>query len=354
KVWVAAIMRGQNKDILAVQSLRNLIMASSILASTCVAIIFGFIGKLLIGCPSMLTYLGAAFLATVVSHPESVATNGNPLGSQFGFALDQLFGTKVMMLLIVFCVAFFCFAQSMRFYNHVGLVININISIEELEDAFRLKESHLPDEEDDHGRFSEDHSTHVDISDSRKGRSPIKARPHTDEITRERAESKRSFSNLDALNVRDASPLKRFSTVDKHSDTQHRRDRHLNAHSRAANVEFVARMLNRGSMFYTLGMRGYYISFPVMGYLWGPWALLLTTLLLVFILRIVDFNLETLSPTQFREEQSKLDADVQGAKSFDKGHGKTVAGPSKVGDQGGIVRQKSGLREMDDGTVLNV
>ncbi|ORY33605.1 hypothetical protein BCR33DRAFT_723177 [Rhizoclosmatium globosum] len=319
KVWVAAIMRGQNKDILAVQSLRNLIMASSILASTCVAIIFGFI----------------AFLATVVSHPESVATIGNPLGSQFGFALDQLFGTKVMMLLIVFCVAFFCFAQSMRFYNHVGLVININISIEELEDAFRLKESHLPDEEDDHGRFSEDHSTHVDISDSRKGRSPIKARPHTDEITRERAESKRSFSNLDALNVRDA-------TVDKHSDTQHRRDRHLNAHSRAANVEFVARMLNRGSMFYTLGMRGYYISFPVMGYLWGPWALLLTTLLL------------TLSPTQFREEQSKLDADVQGAKSLDKGHGKSVAGPSKVGDQGGIVRQKSGLREMDDGTVLNV
>ncbi|KAI9346258.1 hypothetical protein BDR26DRAFT_128041 [Obelidium mucronatum] len=115
KAWVAAIMKG-HKDILAVQSLRNLIMASSILASTCVAIIFGFI----------------AFLATVVSHPESVDSNGNPMGSQFGFVLDHLFGVKVMMLLVVFCVAFFCFAQSMRFYNHVGLVININLSQEEL------------------------------------------------------------------------------------------------------------------------------------------------------------------------------------------------------------------------------
>ncbi|KAI8829807.1 hypothetical protein BJ741DRAFT_538311 [Chytriomyces cf. hyalinus JEL632] len=189
KAWVAAIMRGK-KDILAVQSLRNLIMAASILASTCVIIMLGII----------------AFLATVISRPESVDSDKNPLGSQFGFFLDHLFGAKVMGLLVVFCASFFCFAQSMRFYNHVGMVININISAEELEESMHL---------------SPHHST---------------------------------------------------------------------------NVDFVARLLNRGSMYYTFGMRGYYFSFPIMAYLWGPWSLLVATVLLMFTLRVVDFNADVVSP----------------------------------------------------------
>ncbi|KAJ3027858.1 UNVERIFIED_CONTAM: hypothetical protein HDU68_002947 [Siphonaria sp. JEL0065] len=268
KAWVCAIMKG-NKDILAVQSLRNLIMASSILASTCVAIIFGFI----------------AFLATVVSHPESVDVNGNPLGSQFGFALDSLFGPKVMVLLLVFCIAFFCFAQSMRFYNHVGMVININLSEEEMEECFHLSpavtDAHLDDCGDvDDGHHSDDQT---DLESVR-----------CDESLSTKRRSARSQETIRLQQRRD-SPAKR-------------RERHAKVHARASQIDFVARMLNRGAMFYTLGMRGYYISFPIMAFLWGPWALLGTTILLVGILRIVDFNLETLSPAGSSAERETKEA----------------------------------------------
>ncbi|KAJ3062614.1 hypothetical protein HDU98_001514 [Podochytrium sp. JEL0797] len=297
KAWVAAVMK-DHKDILAVQSLRNLIMAASILASTCVAIIFGFI----------------AFLATVVSHPDTTQTAGNPLGNQFGFVLDELFGTKVMLLLIFFCVAFFCFAQSMRFYNHVGMVINIDLTNAELEEylclgpAARDDESDTCDHHDSHSEtaLAEHCATRVDISTSPRAsstlvRTSVQTNPNSTEP---------HHANAADLVHRTASPLKsikRFSTFDntrqveshRHDSPSRRRERHLNVRARAVKVDFVARMLNRGSMYYTLGMRGYYIAFPAMAYLWGPWALLGTTVLLVGILRVVDFNLEDLSPAEF-------------------------------------------------------
>ncbi|KAJ3080385.1 hypothetical protein HDU99_008527 [Rhizoclosmatium hyalinum] len=275
KAWVATIMRGKNKDILAVQSLRNLIMASSILGSTCVVIIFGFI----------------AFLATVVSHPETTDSKGNPLGSQFGFVLDDLFGPKVMTLLVVFCVAFFCFAQSMRFYNHVGLVINIQMSAEELEEAFHLSPSESSTDDCDH---HDEPSGPVDL---------VRTESH--------ASMKLEFPNKRSRSPERGSIMTRLNHRGRLSESQ-RRQRHLNVHALAANIEFVARMLNRGSMYYTFGMRGYYISFPVMAYLWGPWALFGTTILLIVILRAVDFNLETLSPTlRGAAEKSKLNADAK-------------------------------------------
>ncbi|KAJ3328740.1 hypothetical protein HDU76_009378 [Blyttiomyces sp. JEL0837] len=51
--------------------------------------------------------------------------------------------------------------------------------------------------------------------------------------------------------------------------------------------------MNRGSLFYTFGMRGYYLSFPVMAFLWGPWFLLAGTIGLIVVLRSVDFQGES-------------------------------------------------------------
>ncbi|KAI9346259.1 hypothetical protein BDR26DRAFT_916677 [Obelidium mucronatum] len=297
RAWVAAIMKGSNKDILAVQSLRNLIMASSILASTCVAIIFGFI----------------AFLATVVSHPETVDTTGNPMGSQFGFVLDKLFGPKVMMLLIVFCVAFFCFAQSMRFYNHVGMVININLSAQELEECLNLgqNDNALPTTEQEPEKernLTVEHPIQIDTDANRNAldmdsvsiRETNTTNTTTNNNNHARAILSRNQSSESILSLRrntaTSGSRRRQGSVPRHQQQQDMRDRQLKVHALASRIEFVARMLNRGSMFYTLGMRGYYISFPVMAYLWGPWALLGTTVLLVGILRVVDFNLEALSP----------------------------------------------------------
>ncbi|KAJ3242098.1 hypothetical protein HDU81_007852 [Chytriomyces hyalinus] len=265
KAWVAAIMRGK-KDILAVQSLRNLIMASSILASTCVIIMLGII----------------AFLATVISRPESVDSDKNPLGSQFGFFLDHLFGAKVMGLLVVFCASFFCFAQSMRFYNHVGMVININISAEELEESMHLS-PHVSEDESSEMHF---HETDMTAGDSRSTQVPM---PHHQQQQQPR---------LSATLHPNASPIisSRTKRADPAARARRKRARHLAACALVANVDFVARLLNRGSMYYTFGMRGYYFSFPIMAYLWGPWSLLAATILLMFTLRVVDFNADVLSP----------------------------------------------------------
>ncbi|KAJ3176685.1 hypothetical protein HK101_010383 [Irineochytrium annulatum] len=159
RVWVASIML-RKRDILAVQTLRNWIMAASMLASTSVIIIFGFV----------------AFLSTVVSHNDTTDATTNPLAFTFFFVLDGLFPLKVdgrghlvvdwslkavprrtlpqfvfvtvfslyahnptsaypqqvLLLLFAYCFAFICFAQAMRFFNHVGLVINVNLSDSEL------------------------------------------------------------------------------------------------------------------------------------------------------------------------------------------------------------------------------
>ncbi|KAI9346257.1 dynein heavy chain and region D6 of dynein motor-domain-containing protein [Obelidium mucronatum] len=45
-----------------------------------------------------------------------------------------------------------------------------------------------------------------------------------------------------------------------------------------------------------------------MAFLWGPWALLGTTVLLVGILRVVDFNLEALSPVNYRESKESRES----------------------------------------------
>ncbi|KAJ3027857.1 UNVERIFIED_CONTAM: hypothetical protein HDU68_002946 [Siphonaria sp. JEL0065] len=269
-------MKSTNKDILAVQSLRNLIMASSILASTCVAVIFGFI----------------AFLATLVSHPESVDSNGNPLGSQFGFALDALFGPKVMLLLVVFCVAFFCFAQSMRFYNHVGMVININLHGDELEEAMNPSPRILETTPDSDKELSPSENPFNQQSDS----GSIRLGLDNEMASRENTLNRHAKAILRNQSSESVLSLRRHSRPKSIPRLQEDRERRKKVHALASRIEFVARMLNRGSMFYTLGMRGYYISFPIMAFLWGPWALLGTTVLLVAILRVVDFNLEALNP----------------------------------------------------------
>ncbi|KAJ1564250.1 hypothetical protein HK405_015404 [Cladochytrium tenue] len=106
RAWVASVML-KKQDILAVQSLRNWVMAASALASVAIAIVFGFV----------------AFVANVATHAETTAED-NPLHSDFGFILDDLFIYKVLVILSVNFAAFFCFLNAIRFYNHVALVIN--------------------------------------------------------------------------------------------------------------------------------------------------------------------------------------------------------------------------------------
>ncbi|KAJ3068700.1 hypothetical protein HDU98_008180, partial [Podochytrium sp. JEL0797] len=185
------------------------------------------------------------------------------------------------------------------------MVININLTNEELEECFHLAppaiiQSESPMDEDDEdmatgvgprgvadgGRHSEDHADSIRFS-------PLPAH------------MRKTFEQGSVLSrTADRFHNNTHHHRGKHNSSELRCERYLNVRARAVKIDFVARMLNRGSMYYTLGMKGYYIAFPAMAYLRGRWTLLGTTVLLMGILRIVDFHLEDLSPAEFELDES--------------------------------------------------
>ncbi len=101
-MWVKGIMRGK-RDILAVQTLRNQVMAATFLASTAILISLGSIG--------------AAFRPGVYS---GISHALNLLGTR----TETLWMFKLMLMSMVFFVSFFNFTLSIRYYNHAGFMIN--------------------------------------------------------------------------------------------------------------------------------------------------------------------------------------------------------------------------------------
>lgn len=104
RLWVENIMRNAAKDIMAVQTLRNFIMAPSLMASTAALLIMG-----------TLTLSGQA---------ENIAHSWHLL-SLGGSHSTELWILKVMLLLVDFIVAFFAFAMSVRLANHVLFMVNV-------------------------------------------------------------------------------------------------------------------------------------------------------------------------------------------------------------------------------------
>ena len=105
RLWVEHVMRSNSaKDIMAVQTLRNFIMAPSLMASTAALLIIG-----------TLTLSGQA---ENISHSWHVLSIG-------GSHATALWILKVMLLLVDFIVAFFAFAMSVRLANHVLFMVNV-------------------------------------------------------------------------------------------------------------------------------------------------------------------------------------------------------------------------------------
>ena len=91
------------RDILAVQTLRNQVMAATFLASTAILISLGL--------------LNAAFrpgIFSEISHALNLV----------GTTSETLWMFKLMLLGIIFFVTFFNFTLSIRYYNHAGIMIN--------------------------------------------------------------------------------------------------------------------------------------------------------------------------------------------------------------------------------------
>jgi len=103
RLWVQSVM-AERRDVLAVQTLRNWIMAASFLASTAFLISVGLL----------------SFLLTAGDVPKFVHRL-NLLGT----TSEQIVVTKILILLINFFIAFFNCTQAIRYYNHVALDINV-------------------------------------------------------------------------------------------------------------------------------------------------------------------------------------------------------------------------------------
>jgi uncharacterized membrane protein len=101
--WVQTVME-ERRDILAVQTLRNWVMASSFLASAAILIGLGV--------------LNAAFRTDRISEITSAL-------NFFGTKNETLWMIKLLALSVVFFFAFFNFALSIRYYNHASFAINV-------------------------------------------------------------------------------------------------------------------------------------------------------------------------------------------------------------------------------------
>ncbi|XP_042038026.1 uncharacterized protein LOC121783907 [Salvia splendens] len=102
KFWVAAIMKDDKKNILAVQTLRNTIMGSTLMATTSI--------------------LMSSALAAVISSTYSIKKplNDNVYGAHGEFMV----ALKYASLLLIFLFSFICHSLSIRFINQVNFLIN--------------------------------------------------------------------------------------------------------------------------------------------------------------------------------------------------------------------------------------
>jgi len=102
QMWVTGVMKDK-RDILAVQTLRNQVMAATFLASTAILICLGS--------------FSAAFRPGVFNEVSHAL---NLLGTK----TEILWMFKLMLLGILFFATFFNFTLTIRYYNHVGFMIN--------------------------------------------------------------------------------------------------------------------------------------------------------------------------------------------------------------------------------------
>jgi len=101
--WVERMMKDK-EGILAVQTLRNAIMGATFFASTAVALIVGTI--------------------TLSTQGEKLQQAWNTL-SPLGPIGEHLWLVKLLVLLTDMLVAFVCFAQAIRLFAHVGVMISV-------------------------------------------------------------------------------------------------------------------------------------------------------------------------------------------------------------------------------------
>ncbi|KAL6972220.1 hypothetical protein U1Q18_031908 [Sarracenia purpurea var. burkii] len=174
--------------VLSVQTLRNNIMASTLLASTAIML--------------------SSLIAVLMSSRGSGGGGDRSAGEfVFGDRSELAFSIKFFCILVCFLVSFLFNVQSIRYYSHASILINV--------------------------------------------------------------------------------PCKKMNLHDIQNQNHHHHDlsRHLTA-------EYVGRTVNKGSYFWSLGLRAFYFSFPLFLWIFGPIPMFLSCTVLVFLLYFLDVTFD--------------------------------------------------------------
>jgi uncharacterized membrane protein len=103
-LWVENAMRTAGDNVMAVQTLRNFIMVSILMASTASLLILGTM--------------------SLSGQAENISHSWHLLSTSSNYSA-QIWIIKVLFLLVNFIIAFFAFAMSLRLCNHVLFMINV-------------------------------------------------------------------------------------------------------------------------------------------------------------------------------------------------------------------------------------
>jgi len=96
--WVDMVINQPNMEILAIQTLRNSVMAANFMASTSILLI--------IGALNISDKIGQW---TLHWHPYGLSKH----------IPAEIWQIKLGVLLLDYCIAFYCFSMAIRFFNHV-------------------------------------------------------------------------------------------------------------------------------------------------------------------------------------------------------------------------------------------
>ncbi len=102
--WVKMVMGSGKMDILAIQTIRNSVIAANFMASTAVLLIVGTL--------NISEKIGQWSL---MWHPFGIG----------GATSGVTWQLKLGLLLLVFAIAFHFFSMAIRYFNHVGYMINL-------------------------------------------------------------------------------------------------------------------------------------------------------------------------------------------------------------------------------------
>ncbi|KFK27736.1 hypothetical protein AALP_AA8G422500 [Arabis alpina] len=180
RLWVQAMMEDSSKNgVLAVQTLRNNIMASTLLAST------------------------AIMLCSLIAVLMTSGSGDRSVWFVFGDKSDRAFSLKFFSILVCFLVAFLLNVQSIRYYSHASILINV--------------------------------------------------------------------------------PFKHLMAVSSNGKSHG-----------MINQDYVAATVNRGSYFWSLGLRAFYFSSPLFLWIFGPIPMFITCCILVFLLYFLDLTFDSM------------------------------------------------------------